>query len=166
MADIGNNGALKLSATDLKNLTNWTDPVIQEFLSLTKTMSEIIIISNTTNNYLTTVMSQEGQNSAYLNTLRKNFTELQEKVATLNAALTKIATTRTDLTRAINQVDERLSIVGTLVSKVSNLKRDLTRLIDNRREETSAINAADARITARLDREIAARKDLEQVVYS
>jgi hypothetical protein len=79
---MANGGQLKLSATELRELTNWNEAVILEFLSLQSAVSTIINnINIVTNNF---EASNTVNLQAQVTGLRRGLLDLQQLLEGLN----------------------------------------------------------------------------------
>tara|TARA_R110000803_G_scaffold166755_2_gene230017 strand:- start:866 stop:1216 length:351 start_codon:yes stop_codon:yes gene_type:complete len=91
MAEVTNR-TLRLSAPELKEMTDWPDPMIEEFLSLLDSLNNLVISNNAIN---TVVIEGEGLDSetqgqigwiiSRMRRISKNVAAVEELVAQANA---------------------------------------------------------------------------------
>ena len=100
MAEV-NNRTLRLSAIELKEMTKWPDPMIEEFLSLLDNLNSLIVSNNTITTIVdeTVQVSTEGQGQigwiiSRMKNLGKDIAAVEQLVAQANAwALKALKTT-------------------------------------------------------------------------
>jgi len=100
MAEV-NNRTLRLNATELKEMTKWPDPMIEEFLSLLDNLNNLILSNNTittvvdeTEQLGTEVQGQVGWVISRMRAMGRHIDAVEELVAQANAwALKALKTT-------------------------------------------------------------------------
>ncbi len=118
MVDQFKGSSLQLSAFELRNLTKWPDPVIQEFLSLQAGVQNITENINIVINNIDLVMGAGSQTLSWINQLRGTIALLQEQAAATDSLVSKIAANKRDSLRVINDLAEQLSSVQAVNSRL------------------------------------------------
>jgi hypothetical protein len=132
-----NNTALDLSAHELRDLTQWPDSVIEEFLSLSRTLVQVSTQVNLTVNNVT------------------NLTEVVTAidVPRLEALITKVKKDQQNADQAMaslqGQIMQMLAKLAMLYTELDNLKQEVP-----------------PSLLGKLNQEIQARQDVEQAYYS
>lgn len=130
--------ALQLDASELRKLTKWPDPVIEEFLSLQRSVSSVVnninIIINNTSSVTGDINLSLAKNTA----LAKELANMLNEQAAIAQLVSNESASRRDLERVINNLRQFVQPLNSLPAKVANMKRDIVRLINN----LSALNAS------------------------
>lgn len=114
--------SLKLSATELRQMTKWPDAVVLEFLSLQQQVGSII--NNITNITNITGEGSTQLNLAQINNLNRALTALQEAQTAFDSLPARIAGVERNLERADADLSQSLQpllgAVGGLRGKVAS----------------------------------------------
>lgn len=151
--------SLLLSATELRTLTGWADPVIIEFLSLQSGVSEITQNISIVINEISQTITQVAYTENIVNGLQKSQSVLEDSLTAMDATIARVfalAKSQQDQANALaEQVEELKAANSSAYSRLSAQAREITAL-------TEQVAIADQSTNVRLAQEIATRKDLEQ----
>lgn len=123
---------LQLSATELKALTGWNDPVIVEFLSLQGGMAEVTQNISIVINNVAQAFSEISMNTANIVSLERQLQPIQQQVASLGATQSKVANLKRDLIALINNIaqegQQTLSLARQAQAKAQELQDQINDL--------------------------------------
>lgn len=122
---------LQLDASELRKLTKWPDPVIEEFLSLQRSVMSVVNNINVVINNVTSVTGDINLNLAKISTLSKEFDNAKQENAALTHLINSTESDRRDLLRAINKLDSSIQPLNAMPAKLAGVKRDLGRTVSN-----------------------------------
>lgn len=151
--------SLLLSATELRTLTGWADPVIIEFLSLQSGVSEITQNISIVINEISQTITQVAYTENIVNGLQKSQSVLEDSLTAMDATMARIFAFAKNQQNQISALTEQVAGLNaansSAYSRLSAQARQITALNEQ-------ITVADQSTNARLAQEIRARKDLEQ----
>ena len=114
-------GPLELSAVDLRALTGWPDPVIEDYLNLTRTMAETFEIVNIVNQTIYTIEGNSEAIVARLGRLEQQVDELAN-LGVNNASVGRIQ-------KQVNEIAESVAGLGispnNLQGKIKSLQQQI-----------------------------------------
>lgn len=141
MADFTSATALNLDASELRRLTKWPDPVIEEFLSLQGSISNVINNINIVINNITGVQGDVNLSIAKNAALARVVDNLNQETSALTSLITGESSTRRDLSRYMTNLRQLIEPLNAIPFKVASQKRDLMRTINKVRQENAGLQA-------------------------
>lgn len=131
-------GSLALSADDLRRMTKWPDALIEDYLSLTRSVGDITTNINIVVQEIAAEAGSSAQNFALIAELQKSLVTIGEQVSALDAIPSQIANNKRDILRQVVALQEQAADFSPLIAKVASLRRDLTGLIDGLAQQSQA----------------------------
>jgi hypothetical protein len=146
--DILSATALNLDASELRKLTNWPAPVIEEFLSLQGSLMNVVNNINIVINNITSVQGDINLSLAKNAALSKVVNNLAQQDASLTSLISDESATRRDLSRSIANLKHSIEPLNALPFKVANQKRDVLRLVNNLNQNMAPLMAMPAKVAS------------------
>lgn len=141
MADLITATALSLDASELRKLTGWPNPVIEEFLSLQGSISNVINNINIVINNITGVQGDVNMSLAKNAALSRALNNLKQEESALEHLVASESSNRRDISRSLTNLRQLIEPLNAIPFKVASQKRDLMRTINKVRQENAALQA-------------------------
>lgn len=138
---------LQLSATELKALTGWNDPVIVEFLSLQGGMAEVTQIVNIVIEQVTQNNTTLAHTNIVVNNLQGILGTMGQALEGLQSMATRLAASSAAMQREIASLSQSLEMANSANAMLRTALRTQAQVIDSQEQATQQTGALNARLT-------------------
>ena len=141
MADLITATALSLDASELRKLTGWPDPIIEEFLSLQRSLMNVVNNINIVINNVSGVQGDINLSLAKNTELARRVNGIVEEGYALTHLVANESANRRDISRSLTSLRQLIEPLNAIPFKVASQKRDLMRTINNMQQQNEALQA-------------------------